>query len=274
MTLDATLVKGLRRSIFLATFKSLDIIIMQDYHRVDINSYVRSIKIPKGTAVFVIGDIHEQQAQFDKLLDLIQPSPERIIVSIGDVYDRGDGPHVAEAIILRLRELQQQGLAYFVRGNHEARRLLWWDRKKFATDPAVTEWISQQPLALSFSFVDPLRLKLVVLHGGVTPRHTWQDLNTNTEVMYVRQVDQNGEIFAPKWDRDHNLTSPKGTRIWHEAYDGRFGYIISGHDRQQDGNPKFYQHSCNVDTGCYRTGILTAQEYHEKGLGRTIQTSR
>ena len=57
---------------------------------------------------------------------------------------------------------------------------------------------------------------------------------------------------------------------WHELYDGRFGYIAAGHHPQINGQPKMYNYSCNLDTACYHTGVLTGRIFNYKGAVKTI----
>jgi hypothetical protein len=128
-------------------------------------------------------------------------------------------------------------------------------------------WCRQLPLALFFEF--STGAKLTIVHGGVTPKHTWDDLGVNVETCYVRTVDEQGNMIRMIWvvrDGQKVLVSEKPNgKLWHEVYDGRFGYIASGHAAQKDGVAKFYGYSCNLDTACYDTGILTAQIFGESG---------
>jgi hypothetical protein len=67
---------------------------------------------------------------------------------------------------------------------------------------------------------------------------------------------------------DKKLMVPERPGVkWHEVYDGRFGYIIAGHDSIKTGIPKFYNFSANIDTAVYCTGRLTVQIFSEDGLG-------
>ena len=231
---------------------------------------ITTIQVPRGLELVVLGDIHECESQFNKMLERAEVGTNRILVSLGDVYDKGAGPHVAERIIHKIQELSAAGWAYMVRGNHEQRNIM--RAKEQDTLTPELEWCSQLPLVLSFMFHNQNRV--TVVHGGVTPNHTWGNVSNNTEVMYIRSLDDNDRPIPLVWvDEDGNKklrASKKGT-IWHERYDGRFGYIISGHDSQKDCIPKYYNYSCNIDTRCYSTGVLTGQIVADGAIKGRIQ---
>lgn len=223
------------------------------------------VKVPQNGKVVVVGDIHEHEEQVDKLLSTINPSPEMILVSIGDIYEKGFGTKSAETIVNKFRKLSENGSAYVVRGNHELKCIKTAQKDKQITK--CLSWINKQPLSIIFEFYN--RTRLVVIHGGVRPTHTLDDISTDIEVCYMRNLDkQNRPIKRVK-----NIVNGvecmvdqiPGGRVWHEVYDGRFGYIASGHNAQKDGVCKFYNYSCNLDSAVYCTGKLSAQVFSERG---------
>lgn len=223
------------------------------------------IKVPKDGKIIVVGDIHEHEEQLDKLLEEVKLSPKMILVSVGDIYDKGFGIKVAESITDKLKALVDQGVAYVIRGNHELRCIRQAKRKRAMTDQLV--WLSKQPLTVIFEFQNKTRL--LIVHGGVRPAHTLEDLKTDIETCYIRNLDENGKIIkrVRKVVDGHVYMEDEkpGGKTWHEVYDGRFGYIASGHAALKDGEPKFYNYSCNLDTAVYFTGKLTAQTFSAKG---------
>ena len=228
-----------------------------------------NIDVPNGVKITVIGDIHEHDKQFYELIDLIKPGPDNIVVSVGDVYDKGFGVPVAEAITRTIKEFVDAGYGYIVQGNHEAKQI----RRHIASGAKMSpelQWLGSQPLGLSFVFSNGSRL--TVVHGGVKPAHTWEDLRSNTDLLYIRTLDESGEYIPLKWE-DGALKPKQPGKLWHELYDGRFGYIASGHNAQKDGIPKFWKHSCNLDSACYASGKLTAQVFGESGKKELIQIS-
>lgn len=224
------------------------------------------INVPKGTKIVVVGDIHEHEEQFDLIIKKTKPSENIFFVSVGDIFDKGFGPQVAESILNKIRLMNEKSFGFMVKGNHELKIIR---KAKIAnTMNDLLSWVDRLPLAISFVFSNQTRLTIV--HGGVKPSHKWEDLNVDVETSYLRNIDDAGEMIRLKWVSVDGVKVIKpekpGGISWHEKYDGRFGYIAAGHEPLKDGKPKFYNYSCNVDTACYQTGIMTAQVFSERGL--------
>lgn len=66
--------------------------------------------------LIAIGDIHGCQHTFEHLWDTLAPSPDDVVVFIGDYVDRGPR---SRGVIDRLLELQSTHNCIFLRGNHE-----------------------------------------------------------------------------------------------------------------------------------------------------------
>lgn len=221
-----------------------------------------NIPVPQGTKLAFIGDIHEHEEQFLQILETVQPSEKMFFVSVGDIYDKGYGPNVAHSIVKKIREMCDKGYGFIVRGNHELKHI-----KRARSSKNISQdllWFEKQPLALSFVFDNGSRV--TVVHGGVKPSHTWYDLNHDIETSYIRKLDDAGEMIKLEWVDGELQPSKPGGISWHEVYDGRFGYIVAGHEPLKSGKPKFYNYSCNIDTACYCTGVMTCQVISDKGL--------
>lgn len=227
-----------------------------------------NLKLEPGIKICVFGDCHEHLEQFNNLVDKIKPSEKMILVSVGDYFDKGAGTKAAEEIIRKIKDLHNNGAAYTILGNHDTKRI----RQSKKLSPEL-EWLSKQPYALSFVFSNNTRATIV--HGGVKPSHTWEDLrNNNSDLLYIRTIDEKGEYIKLEWFVENGIKATRAMKpgkVWHEYYLGQFGYILSGHDAIKDGIPRFYSYSCNLDTGVYSTGILTAQVFSEKGREELIQ---
>lgn len=233
---------------------------------------MKTIDVPKGVSIAVIGDVHEHPEQFQLMLDKIQPSEKMWLVSVGDIYHKGFGTKCAESITDELIGLSKKSICFAVKGNHELKEI-----KKTKHYPTKQiKWWSERPLCLPFQFHTGTRL--TVVHAGITPKTGWDDLFTDVEVAYVRDVDEKGKMIQLKWkeiDGVQTLVKAKeGGSSWHEIYCGRFGYIAAGHAAQKDGLAKYYKYSCNLDSAVYETGILTAQVFNSDGsLGEKITVS-
>ncbi len=121
----------------------------------------------------IIGDIHGEIDALNTLLDHLEqnPGPDRHLVFIGDLCDRGPD---SVAVIARVRSLVDQGRASVILGNHEINLLAddakdgsgWYFDARHASDQpfyapftratpsergAIREFFSQLPLALQNS---------------------------------------------------------------------------------------------------------------------------
>lgn len=223
------------------------------------------IKLPPGTKIGVVGDIHEHKEQFQRIIDRFKPSEKNILVSVGDIYDKGFGQEIGNEIVDILRPLVTVGQAFVLRGNHELKVI----RKARAENKMTSqlEWMEQQPLAVSFQFEGGSYL--TAMHGGITPAHTWESIFSDIQICYVRSLDEQGKMIKKVWRNQDGrrllVPEKEGGTTWHKSYDGRFGYIAAGHDAQKDGIPKFYNYSCNLDTAVYQTGVLTMQVFSSHG---------
>jgi Calcineurin-like phosphoesterase len=230
-----------------------------------------NIQVPKDVEIAVVGDIHGHPEQFFKLIDTVKPSEKRLFVSVGDLVDKGYGEKAEIKIMSKMRELCDQKIGFIVQANHEWKHIRRYKNKDKMPDHI--KWAATWPFSLSFVFSSQLRLTIV--HGGVKPTHTWQDLESNTDLLYIRQLDENNDIIPlhllKRQDGSRMYIQERPGTLWHELYDGRFGYIASGHDAQKDGIAKFYKHSCNLDSSCYSTGILNCQIFSERGRGELIK---
>lgn len=234
---------------------------------------MKTIKIPKNTQVAAFSDPHEHPEQFFNLIEKINPSEKMWIICCGDLEGKGYGEKAFNSMTDKLAEMSNLGYCYTVCGNHEKKYI---KKNKNTSNPSTQLiWWKNQPLSLSFEFYNGNRLTAV--HAGVLSNMTWEDLETNVEVCYIRDVDEQGMIPLV-WKKingvDTLVKSRVGGESWHLKYDGKHGYIISGHTPNRDGKPKYYNFSCNLDCAVFETGILSAQLFTPEGkLGELITVS-
>lgn len=220
------------------------------------------IKLRKGQELVVIGDVHGCEDHFDLMLKRAKVGTKRILVSIGDVYphSRDADPalvSVSENIIYKIKKLYSAGWAYMVRGNCEQIRLLDMPRP----GPSGLEFCSYMPTVLSFQFSN--QNVVTVVHGGFSNTHSWKGLSENSEPVYIRNLSADGEPALDDTD----------SKTWHEMYDGRFGYVISSHG-SADNKITQYNHSCSIDTKCYKTGVLSGQIVSDGTLKELILVNK
>lgn len=201
----------------------------------------------------VLSDIHEHPKHFYKMLDTFPLFEQRKLIVCGDIIDKGFGFSAFEEIAQKIMELHGQNLCYFIKGNHELKHCKK-NGKAEVKNPYLS-WIDKQPIALSFVYPNK---RYTFVHAGIGPKTTWDNLHKDLNVCYMRGVDKNGNFVPQQLVNGEWMPRDLDSTFWHEIYDGRFGFVIAGHIHQEDGIPKVYKHSMNIDTACFKTKKLTA----------------
>lgn len=226
-----------------------------------------NIKISSDTKLLFISDIHEHSDQFFTILNKYNISDKLKLVVCGDVLDKGFGINEGFLVLNKIKELVNLGHAFFIKGNHELKNI-----KKYRNNgdlPPILQWVEQQPLSLSFVY--PNSSRYTAIHAGVDPKMSWKDLTHDLNLCYIRYLSNNDKtkvLFKPDKIKEELLK--ENISVWHESYDGRFGYIVSGHNSNVKG-PTFYNYSCNIDTGVFASGKLTAILFGSEGREEIFQ---
>lgn len=199
--------------------------------------------------VFAIGDIHGYLQSLDCLLDIIQPDAKDLVVTLGDLVDRGPD---SKGVIERLLKVRDSFHLVPLRGNHDI--MFSENIKCQSVDPfwlgvggkETLASFGMNPDAPDFSLVDPEILdfmdrdllpffehdKTICVHATLA-RDTPLSLQTD-EDLYWRKLDPDG----PPHDS------------------GKI--VICGHTRQLSGEPLWLGHLLCLDTNVYGGGWLTA----------------
>lgn len=227
----------------------------------------------------MIGDVHGRLDLLERLLaeierDLVeQPSPKTLLVFLGDLIDRG--PHSAQ-VIERLRTYGVPGLrTVFLLGNHEEvlLRILAGDAalitqwrwfggaeclESYGVEPsaiaqlddqaaleAVRAAIPKEHAEFIGSFVDTCGFgDYLFVHAGIRPGVLVEE-QVQSDLRWIR------EPFLLD-DTDHGCV------------------VVHGHTISEEIDER--QNRIGIDTGAYRTGILTALVI-EGEQRRYLQTS-
>ncbi len=206
------------------------------------------------------GDIHgclEELQNLRKLLDIQKGDRE---ISVGDFV--GKGPYSVEV----LRYMQKEGIEA-VRGNHEDKFLRYYLHQQRGKNPMRLDKKEQeiyhtlQRSDFAFLFSLPLFIqidRLTIVHAGVLPSTNLFALNKKeaAKVMRVRFVDEEGRFVV--LDR----SDIRRHFWWSELYDGRFGYIVYGH--QPFLTPRIDRFSFGIDTGAVYGNRLSAIVFERK----------
>ena len=208
----------------------------------------------ENTVKFVaISDVHEHDEIFFDLISNFSFSSDFRLLFVGDANDKGAGDESFYKIVSYIKSLVDSGFAWYVKGNHELKKIKKAKKEAERSNSLhpLLKWIDQQPTAVHLSYENGQ--SYLGVHAGINPKMTWDKLNYDIEVAYTRLVDSNGNNISIKLENDVWVPMKSGGVVWHEVYDGRFGYVIAGHQPNHDG-PKFYNYSCNLDCGVFNTG--------------------
>lgn len=219
----------------------------------------------RGFRAYVVGDVHGRLDLLERLLDKIHdqlrrwPARKTLLVFVGDLIDRG--PQSAQ-VVERLRTYRHHGVRpVFILGNHEevllrilraeADLIAKWRSfggaeclQSYGLDPRrfkdlddaaalalVRQAIPRRHVEFLESFVDSCRLgDYLVVHAGIRPGVP-VDQQVQTDLRWIRDP----FLFD---DSDHGFV------------------VVHGHTISQGVDER--PNRVGVDTGAYRSGILTA----------------
>jgi serine/threonine protein phosphatase 1 len=198
-------------------------------------------------ATFAIGDLHGEVTLLRKLLGLLPYGAADTLVFLGDYLDRGED---SVALIHELRALARaHPRSVFLRGNHDDAWLAEWDGARFARPPdmdgAIELWDQcegnvpfEVGIFLEETIIEYEDAYAYYLHAGATPgQPVWRSSG-----------------LVKVWGTPDFLTS---------AYD--WGKpIVFGHKKQSE--PLLQPNKIGVDTGAYKTGILTAVRLPDRAI--------
>jgi serine/threonine protein phosphatase 1 len=219
----------------------------------------------RGSRAYAVGDIHGRDDLLEQLLCRIEhdlrkrPARQALIVFVGDLIDRGPA---SRQVIERLRTYEREGIrTIFILGNHEEvlLRILGGDAKlitkwrwfggaeclmSYGVDPSsltgleddhalaiVRRSIPQEHVEFLESFVDSCRFgDYLFVHAGIRPG-VELDQQLQSDLRWIREP----FLFD---ETDHGFV------------------VVHGHTISAEVEER--SNRIGIDTGAYRTGILTA----------------
>lgn len=189
----------------------------------------------------IIGDIHGCYQELLALLSHVGATDEDILVSVGDLVDRGpDSP----AVLRFFQERCARGRAVVLMGNHErkhVRQVFSYSqeitRLQFGPDyAAAVAWMAQLP----YSYETP---DFVAVHAALRPG--------------LALSAQKEEVLSGTVAGERELQGALAGKWWHEVYDGEkpvvFGHHVVGTEPLV-ARGRVY----GLDTGACHGGRLTA----------------
>lgn len=224
----------------------------------------------------VIGDIHgcfnELAALLGKLGYIVDKGREEIVgmpkgrrlIFLGDFTDRG--PEPVKVLKLAMSAVES-GKALSVRGNHEEKLLQKLRRNTTAKEEVLLTIQAVKAEGDAFvkkviRFIDSLPYVIVcgecflIAHAGL--KEEFQDLKTDNQKKLgkIKSLTIYGDITGKF------LEDGRPERLdWAAKYKGKLA-VVYGHTIIE--TAEWRNNTANIDTGCFRTGILTAVRLPEK----------
>lgn len=220
-------------------------------------------RVPAGVRIYAVGDIHGHDDLAGQLLDAIERdiaglAPARnVLVFLGDLIDRGPD---SAAVVERLRTFHRHSRV-FLAGNHEEILLRILDGE----ERLIADWLRFGGAQCLQSYgVDPARVQrmrpaesLGVIRNAVPSEHqqflrSFADSFSAGDYLFVHAgirpnvpLDQQSRSDL-RWIRSPFL----------ECADRHAMMVVHGHSISKD--VEFRPGRIGVDTGAYRTGLLSA----------------
>ena len=199
--------------------------------------------------ILAIGDIHGSLRAFDLLLELVNPQPEDVLITLGDYVDRGPD---SKTVLDRLIELQSRCQLIALKGNHEVMML-----QARHSPSAFREWCEsggKQTLQSYGTFLEWDNFENAI------PRPHWQFLK---DCVAYHEIDTHFFVHANAYADLPLNEQPDLMLYWehlnpqktspHES--GKI--MVCGHTQQRSGKPLNLGHAVCIDTWAYGNGWLT-----------------
>ncbi|MEM9423033.1 MAG: metallophosphoesterase [Pseudomonadota bacterium] len=237
----------------------------------------------------IIGDVHGMLAPLRALVCKLDIHPSDKLVFVGDLIDKGPNSIGVVKYVENLRRTADYEIV-LVEGNHEDRMRRYLRnlklRPRVATEQAARtpelERLRERLASEGMEFLDwsvPFyRCKshdVLVVHGGIPG--TLQNSPVSVEeacALTGREAKRFEKIYRTRFVHaksgeflalgDQGPADP----FWAEAYNGRFGHVVFGHQPFLNG-PAEFPYATGIDTGAVHGGGLTGLIL-EQGMSPTF----
>ena len=214
-----------------------------------------------------IGDIHGCLASLDTLLNLVRPTTDDLLVTLGDHVDRGPD---SRGVLDRMLALHATGRVVSLRGNHEIMMAAARDGKSKAR-----YWYSHGGAEALDSYRE---LGRHVSLDDIPERH-WAFIESTTQLYYETET----HIFVhANLHPDTELADQPELYLCWETLDRKQHRphcsgktMVCGHTPQKNGRPLVLDHAVIIDTWACGDGWLTCLDagtghyWQADELGRT-----
>jgi serine/threonine protein phosphatase 1 len=212
--------------------------------------------------LLAVGDIHGCLAAFDDLLNWVQPTPQDVIVALGDFVDRG--PHTS-GVLDRLIELRSRLNLICLRGNHEQMMV----EARAGGRSELRMWLgvggmqALQSYSVAATLADVPREHWDFLENGLVDYHeTERFIFTHATVLCDCNLTEQPD-YALRWE-----FLPDAMR----HHSGKT--VICGHTSQKSGVPKVVPGAVCIDTFAHGGGWLTCLDVNNGRYWQTNMTGR
>ena len=219
----------------------------------------------------IIGDVHGCHLELQELLERLGYEPDgityqhpegRTAVLLGDIVDRGPA---SDGVLMTVMSMTEMGTALCLEGNHEnklSRKLQGRDVQVSHGLAETLEQIERNLPEFQENVTEFLRGlnahyvldggKLVVAHAGI--KAEYQGRTSRRVRSFCLYGDTNGE--TDEWGLPVR-------QDWAASYQGD-ALVVYGHTPVTE--PRFFNNTICIDTGCAFGGKLTALRYPEREL--------
>ncbi|NLS97238.1 MAG: serine/threonine protein phosphatase [Planctomycetaceae bacterium] len=209
--------------------------------------------------VIAIGDIHGCSAALEAVLAEVKPDRSDLVVTLGDVIDRGPD---SRGVIERLLTLRNETQLVSILGNHEEMLMTIMDGHHYM----LGDWLAFGGLATLDSYQTD--------HPGEIPGEHLEFLRANVPIVELPSVFFVHASYLPKKPL---AKQPPEVLRWESLREQlpkphRSGKTcICGHTAQKSGEVLNAGHLICIDTWVYGEGWLTALDVHS---GRVWQADK
>lgn len=199
-------------------------------------------------------DIHGCFDEFTKLRNIINPTQEDTEVCVGDIVTKG------RHSVKTLRYIKNNNILS-VLGNHEDKIIRYLKHNSSQKHNPIILDEDEQNIVNELAGEDcaylkslPLFLRfggIVIVHGGIQNNTNLDNLTNHDKqrLLRLRYLDQSGNFISLGKET-------KDSVFWADAYDGRHGFVIYGHQWFKE--PRINTFSIGIDTGCVYGNKLSA----------------
>ncbi len=197
--------------------------------RTDIPSV--GVRADEWNDIYVVGDVHGCRRTLDRLIDVIGPTDDDLVVFVGDLVRKGpDSKGVIDIVRDRENFLS-------VRGNNEQKLIDGRKQLPSLTSEDVS-FLESLPVAIHWD-------GSLVVHGGIDPRKPISG-HSREELLTMRSLVSGGSYDRPYWFE----TRREAPRVF-------FGHTVLSESFATDW-------AVGLDTGCVHGGRLTAYRWSEE----------